>query len=130
MSSVNRRELIMGAEKEEKADKYGKDAKKANKEIVEKRIERTIELISLCKPTGEILGIARQEWGGLHCISRELFAQSQSTDSRALEWPGPPRLHCHRPRADGSGGQAVDRDPADEQRHRCGEPSGTFAASN
>ena len=47
----------------EKFDRYGKNCKKANKEIRQNRIERCIELISLCKPTSEILNIGVQEWG-------------------------------------------------------------------
>lgn len=68
----------MGAEKEEKADKYGKGVRKANKEIVENRIERTIELISLCKPTGEILSIARDEWGVCTASAEEYIRRARA----------------------------------------------------
>ena len=47
----------------EEKDKYGKEHKRASKEVQEARIERMIELISLCKPTGELLRTATQEWG-------------------------------------------------------------------
>jgi len=53
----------MGAEKEVKTDKYGKDAKKATKEIHEARVDKTVELLTLCYPTSEILKVAKEEWG-------------------------------------------------------------------
>ena len=54
----------MAAEKKKvKTDKYGKEETRANKEIVEARIDRIIELISLCTPTGEMIRIVKEEWG-------------------------------------------------------------------
>lgn len=49
--------------RKEKADKYGKEETRANKEIVEARIDRINELISLCTPTGEMIRIVKEEWG-------------------------------------------------------------------
>ena len=50
----------MGAEKR---DKFGKGDKRASKEVLEARIERTVELLSLCTPYGDLCRIAREEWG-------------------------------------------------------------------
>ena len=62
----------MAAEKE---DKLGRDIKRANKEILEARIERTIELISLCKPTSEIIRVGKEEWGvGVSAVEKILRA--------------------------------------------------------
>ena len=47
----------------EKNNKFGKGAKRASKEVLEARIERTIELLSLCTPYVKICRIARDEWG-------------------------------------------------------------------
>ena len=47
----------------EKIDKYGKNHKRVNKDQKNARIERMIEWISLCKPTGDMLRLAAQEWG-------------------------------------------------------------------
>ena len=63
----------MAAEKKE--DKLGRDIKRANKEILEARIERTIELISLCKPTSEIIRVGKEEWGvGVSAVEKILRA--------------------------------------------------------
>ena len=52
----------MAAEKKkDNADKYGKEETRANKEIVEARIDRIIGLISLCTPTGEMIRIVKDE---------------------------------------------------------------------
>ena len=65
----------MGAEKETKTDKYGRDVKKANKEILEARIDRCVELISLCHPTYEIIRIGKEEWGvGTSAVEKILRA--------------------------------------------------------
>ena len=54
----------MAAEKKkEKADKYGKDAIRTTKEVVEARVDKTVELLTLCYPTSEIIKIAKEEWG-------------------------------------------------------------------
>ena len=53
----------MAAEKNEKVDKFGKGQKKASKEVVENRIEKMIEMISLCRSTAEMLTLARDQWG-------------------------------------------------------------------
>ena len=45
------------------ADKYGKGLKKADKELSARRVDKVIELISLCKPTGEIIRHCSSEWG-------------------------------------------------------------------
>ena len=45
------------------ADTYGKGVKKANKELSARRVDKIIELISLCKPTGEIVRVCSSEWG-------------------------------------------------------------------
>ena len=54
----------MAAEKKkEKVDKYGKDSKRASQEVIEARIERTIELLSLCTPYGDLCRRMQEEWG-------------------------------------------------------------------
>ena len=45
------------------ADTYGKEVKKADKELSARRVDKIIELISLCKPTGEIIRQCSSEWG-------------------------------------------------------------------
>ena len=46
------------------SDVYGKNHKgRCSKEAKENRIERMVEWISLCKPTGDMLRLATQEWG-------------------------------------------------------------------
>ena len=45
------------------ADKYGKGVKKADNDLVARRVDKVIELISLCKPTGEIVRYCTAEWG-------------------------------------------------------------------
>ena len=47
-----------------KIDKYGKKHKgRCSKEVFENRIERMIELISICTPTHEMIQTAVDEWG-------------------------------------------------------------------
>lgn len=54
----------MAAEKKDgKVDKLGRDVKRANKEITDARVDRCVELISLCHPTYEIIRIGKEEWG-------------------------------------------------------------------
>jgi len=54
-------ESTMGAEK---TDKYGKKhTGRCSKEVKDNRIERMVEWISLCKPTGDMLRLATAEWG-------------------------------------------------------------------
>ena len=45
------------------ADKYGKDVKKADKELSARRVDKIVELISLCKPVSEIIRDCSAEWG-------------------------------------------------------------------
>ena len=60
-------------------DPYGKGCKKANKEIRQNRIERCIELISLCKPTSEILKVGVGEWGLTRRGAEETLAAARRT---------------------------------------------------
>ena len=45
------------------ADNFGKDVKKADKELSARRVDKIVELISLCKPVSEIVRVCSDEWG-------------------------------------------------------------------
>ena len=63
----------------EKFDPYGKGVPRANTEIMANRVDKFIELISLCKPTHEVLRVGVEEWGLSKRGAEQILAKARRT---------------------------------------------------
>ena len=60
-------------------DPYGKGVPRASKEMMANRVDKYIELISLCTPTHEMIRVGVEEWGLSKRGSEDILYKARAT---------------------------------------------------
>ena len=112
------------------ADTYGKGVKKADNDLVARRVDKVIELISLCKPSSDIVSYCTAEWGVKDRQAEKYLEKARAKIRERFDQMEPQGLGCKCPGETRESGCNVNRIKATQQCHRCSRPQRKAASDH